>query len=55
MREILKDKLNVKIYSGRPELGTAAAEILTAKISELLKDREYINIIFSSEIFSCPL
>jgi glucosamine-6-phosphate deaminase len=48
MREILKDKLNVKIYSGRPELGTAAAEIITAKISELLKDREYINIIFAS-------
>lgn len=48
MREINKDKLNVKIYSGRPELGAAAAEILTAKISELLKDREYINIIFAS-------
>jgi glucosamine-6-phosphate deaminase len=48
MREINKDKLNVKIYSGRPELGAAAAEILTAKISELLKTREYINIIFAS-------
>ena len=48
MREINKEKLNVKIYSGRPELGAAAAEVLTAKISELLKDREYINIIFAS-------
>ncbi len=48
MREINKDKLNVKIYSGRPELGSAAAEILTAKISELLKTKEYINIIFAS-------
>jgi glucosamine-6-phosphate deaminase len=48
MREINKDKLNVKIYSGRPELGAAAAEILTAKISELLKTNEYINIIFAS-------
>lgn len=48
MREINKDKLNVKIYSGRPELGAAAAEILTAKISELLKSKEYINIIFAS-------
>ena len=48
MREINKDKLNVKIYSGRPELGAAAAEILTAKISELLKTKEYINIIFAS-------
>jgi len=48
MREINKDKLNVKIYSGRPELGAAAAEILTDKISELLKTKEYINIIFAS-------
>jgi glucosamine-6-phosphate deaminase len=48
MREINKDKLNVKIYSGRPELGAAAAEILTAKISELLKNKEYINVIFAS-------
>lgn len=48
MREINKDKLNTKIYSGRPELGAAAAEILTAKISELFKTKEYINIIFAS-------
>jgi glucosamine-6-phosphate deaminase len=48
MREINKEKLNVKIYIGRPELGAAAAEILTVKISELLKGREYINIIFAS-------
>ena len=48
MREINKDKLTAKIYSGRPELGAAAAEILTAKISELLKTKEYINIIFAS-------
>jgi glucosamine-6-phosphate deaminase len=48
MREINKEKLNVKIYSGRPELGAAAAEILTEKISELLKTNEYINIIFAS-------
>jgi glucosamine-6-phosphate deaminase len=48
MREINKEKLNVKIYSGRPELGAAAAEILSAKISELLKTKQYINIIFAS-------
>ncbi len=48
MREINKDKLIAKIYSGRPELGAAAAEILTTKISELLKTKEYINIIFAS-------
>jgi glucosamine-6-phosphate deaminase len=48
MREINKEKLNVKIYSGRPELGAAAAQILTEKISELLKTNESINIIFAS-------
>lgn len=48
MREINKDKLNVKIYSGRPELGAAAAEIVSAKIAELLRTKEYINIIFAS-------
>lgn len=48
MREITKDKLKANIYSGRPELGAEAAEILSQKIAELLKDREYINIIFAS-------
>jgi len=48
MREIKKDKLQVNIYAGRPELGAAAAETLTARIAELLKDREYVNIIFAS-------
>lgn len=48
MREIKKDKLQVNIYAGRPELGAAAAETLTARIAQLLKDREYVNIIFAS-------
>ncbi|MFA6946662.1 MAG: glucosamine-6-phosphate deaminase [Pedobacter sp.] len=48
MREIKKDKLQVNIYSGRPELGAAAAETLTARIAELLKTKEYVNIIFAS-------
>jgi glucosamine-6-phosphate deaminase len=48
MREIKKDKLQVNIYAGRPELGIAAAETLTARIAELLKTREYVNIIFAS-------
>lgn len=48
MRELKKDKLQVNIYPGRPELGVAAAEILTAKIAELLKTKEYVNIIFAS-------
>lgn len=48
MREIKKDKLQINIYAGRPELGAAAAETLTARIAELLKSREYVNIIFAS-------
>jgi len=48
MREIKKDKLLVNIYAGRPELGAAAAETLTARIAELLKTQEYVNIIFAS-------
>jgi len=48
MREITKDKLVAKIYSGRPELGAAAAAELTARIAELLKTKEYVNIIFAS-------
>ena len=48
MRELKKDKLQVNIYSGRPELGAAAADILAAKIAELLKTRDYVNIIFAS-------
>ena len=48
MREIKKDKLQVNIYAGRPELGAAAAETLTARIAELLKTKEQVNIIFAS-------
>lgn len=48
MREIKKDKLQVNIYPGRPELGLDAAETLTARIAELLKTKDYVNIIFAS-------
>jgi glucosamine-6-phosphate deaminase len=48
MREIKKDKLQVNIYAGRPELGAAAAETLTARIAELLMTKEQVNIIFAS-------
>ncbi len=48
MREITKDKLKVKIFESRPELGAAAAEELAQKIRELLKTKEYVNIIFAS-------
>lgn len=48
MRQISKEKLDVQIYAGRPELGNAAADTFSEKVSELLKDKEYINIIFAS-------
>ncbi|MFZ4102536.1 MAG: glucosamine-6-phosphate deaminase [Sphingobacterium thalpophilum] len=48
MREIKKDKLQVNIYAGRPELGAAAAENLTARIAELVKTKDQVNIIFAS-------
>ena len=48
MREIKKEKLNVKIFESRPELGAAAAETFTGKVKELSKTKEYVNIIFAS-------
>jgi len=48
MRTITKEKLQVKIFETRAELGAAAAETLTEKIRELLKGKEYVNIIFAA-------
>jgi glucosamine-6-phosphate deaminase len=48
MRLLKKDKLQVNIYAGRPELGFAAADTLAARIAELLKTKEQVNIIFAS-------
>lgn len=48
MREFNKEKLKVKIFKGRPELGAAAAETFTAKVNELLKTKDYVNVIFAS-------
>ncbi len=48
MRELQKDQLNVKIYSTRPEMGQAAADEVSNKINELLKEKDYINIVFAA-------
>ncbi len=48
MREINKDKLTVKIYENRALMGAAAADIVYAKITELMQTKEYLNIIFAS-------
>lgn len=48
MRQISKEKLQVQIYAGRPELGIAAADTFAEKVRELLENKEYVNIIFAS-------
>lgn len=48
MREFKKEKLNVRVFKGRPELGAAAAEAFVEKVNELLKTKDYVNIIFAS-------
>ncbi len=48
MRQISKEKLKVQIYSGRPELGIAAADTFAETVRELLENKEYVNIIFAS-------
>jgi glucosamine-6-phosphate deaminase len=48
MKSIKKDKLTVKIYNDRPEMGAAAALEIAAKIKELLAKKDEINMIFAA-------
>lgn len=48
MREFTKDKLTVRAYESRTLMGEAAAKDISAKIKELLKTREQINMIFAA-------
>lgn len=48
MKELTKDRLTIKIFDTRPEMGRAAAEVVSSKIRELLKTKPYVNIIFAS-------
>ncbi|MBQ7356010.1 MAG: glucosamine-6-phosphate deaminase [Clostridia bacterium] len=48
MKIIKKDKLTVKIYNDRPEMGAAAAVEIAAKIKELLTKKDEINMIFAA-------
>ena len=48
MRELTKDNLKVKIFETRSSMGIAAAEMVSEKIIELLKTKEYVSIIFFS-------
>ena len=48
MKEITKENLKVRIFETRSLMGSAAAEALSERIRELLKTKEYINIVFAA-------
>ncbi len=48
MKEITIEKLKVKIFDTREELGEISADDVSSKIRELLKDKEHINIVFAA-------
>lgn len=48
MRQFDKEKLHVKIFANRAELGAAAAEKVAEKITSLLKAKDHINMIFAA-------
>ena len=48
MKTFTKDKLTVKCYDSRNEMGKGAAEDAAAKIAELLKSKQELNIIFAA-------
>jgi len=48
MKEITKDKLMVRIFDTRSEMGNHACETISAKIKELLEEKEFVNIVFAA-------
>ena len=48
MRTFTKDKLDVKIYDSRAEMGQAAASDIAACIHKLLESKDELNIIFAA-------
>ena len=48
MRNFYVDKLNVRAYDNRTLMGEAAARDISAKIRELLSEKEQINMIFAA-------
>lgn len=45
MKTFVKDKLEVKIFENRTLMGEAAAKDISAKIKELLAEKQEINMI----------
>lgn len=48
MKEYSKEKLKVQVFETRALMGAAAAETVSNKINELLKAKEYVNIVFAA-------
>ena len=48
MKEIKKDKLTVKIFETRNEMGKAAGEAVAQKIKELITQKGEVNMIFAA-------
>ena len=48
MKTYYQDKLKVNIYDSRSEMGAAAAEDISAKIKELLAEKDEISMIFAA-------
>lgn len=48
MREFKKENLLVKIFETRGLMGTAAASAVSDKINQLLKNKEFVNIVFAA-------
>ncbi|MES2374039.1 MAG: 6-phosphogluconolactonase [Bacteroidota bacterium] len=48
MKQLQADKLTVKIFNSRQEMGADAAKLVTAKIKEILKQKGEVNIIFAA-------
>lgn len=48
MKTFVKDKLEVEIFENRTLMGEAAAKDISAKIKELLAEKQEINMIFAA-------
>jgi glucosamine-6-phosphate deaminase len=48
VKELKADKLNVKIYETRIQMGASAAQAVAGKIQELLFEQDFVNMIFAA-------
>ena len=48
MKEFMKDELTVRVFENRTLMGEAAARDISARIKELLAEKETINMIFAA-------